>query len=128
MFLRMDLDRIERVPNGQTKFEVCCRTVLADCVAGKDKQPERIGSNRLSFPQDWSQTEEVKHVLDSPILTHLRGRAFFLTRQGQVGFTHPRARKGDVVAILSGATTPFILRMDEERLGPYPSYRLIGQW
>ena len=128
MFLRMDLDQIERVPNGQTKFEVCCRTVLADCVAGKDKHPERIGSNRLSFPQDWSQTEEMKHVLGSPILTHLKGRAFFLTRQGHVGFTHSRAKKGDVVAILSGARTPFILRMNKERLGPYPSYRVIAQW
>ena len=128
MFLRMDLDQIERVPNGQTKFEVCCRTVLADCVAGKDKQSERIGSNRLSFPQDWSQTEEMKHVLGSPILTHLKGRAFFLTRQGRVGFTHSRARKGDVVAILSGASIPFILRMDTGKLRPYPSYRLIAQW
>ena len=128
MFLRMDLDQIKRVPKAQTKFEVCCRTVLADCVAGKGRKSERIGSNRLSFPQDWSQTKKMKHILSSPILTHLKGRVFFLTSQGYVGFTHSRAKEGDVVAILSGARTPFILRIDQERLGPYPSYRLVAQW
>lgn len=127
-FLRMDLDEIKRIPEAQTKFEVCCRTVLADCVAGEDKQPERIGSNRLSFPQDWSQTKEMKHVLRSPILTHLKGRAFFTTDQGYVGFTHSRAKEGDVVAILFGARVPFVLRIDRKELEPYLTYRLIAQW
>lgn len=128
IFLRMDLDEIKKIPETQTKFEVCCRTVLADCVAGEDKQPERIGSNRLSFPQDWSQTKQMKHILRSPILTHLKGRAFFTTDQGYVGFTHSRAKEGDVVAILSGARVPFVLRIDRNKLTPYLRYRLIAQW
>ena len=127
MLFQIDLDQIKKVPPGQTKIEVCCRTALADCIVGEDKQLERIGKDQFSFPQDWSQAEKIEHLLDSPLLTHLKGRVFFVTGQGYLGSTHPRAREGDLVAILPSAKVPFVLRMVDEGFEEFKAYKLIAQ-
>ena len=128
MLFQMGLDQIKMIPPGQTKIEVCYRTVLADCVAEEDKQLKRIGKDQLSFPQDCSQAEMIEHLLDSPLLTHMKGRVFFVTSQGYLGSTHSRCREGDLVAILPGARVPFVLRMVNEELWKFKAYKIIAQW
>lgn len=125
----MDLSLIKQIPNGQTKHEVCWRTVLADCLAGENQQPERIDKDGPSFPQDWSQARQVEKFVGSQTLVHLKDQLLFVTRQGYLGFTHHSAQKGDLVVILPGGSTPFVLRRTRIRwVEVYMRCRLVGQW
>ena len=128
MLFQMDLNQIKKLPPGQTKIDVCCRTALADCIIGEDKQLERIGKDELPFPQDWSQAEVIELLLESPLSAHSQGRVFFVTGQGYLGSTHSRAREGDLVAILPSARVPFVLRRVNEGPEELKAHKLIAQW
>ena len=54
------------------------------------------------------------------ILEHLNshyGRAFFLTKKGYIGLGFPSTLPGDLVWVLRGGKTPFVLRRAMQRVG-----------
>ncbi|ORY63492.1 heterokaryon incompatibility protein-domain-containing protein [Pseudomassariella vexata] len=53
----------------------------------------------------------------------LRGRAFFTTEKGYIGIGPDDLVKGDTVAVLKGARTPFVLHQVE---GSLAQWRLVG--
>ncbi len=57
----------------------------------------------------------------------LEERIFFTTNCGYVGLAPQGSVRGDVIAIFSGATTPFILRARQPPHGKDKTYALIGE-
>jgi hypothetical protein len=51
-----------------------------------------------------------------------RGRIFFRSRTGHVGFAPQATRRGDVLCVFPGYTVPFVIRPAERRI----QYKLIG--
>ena len=50
------------------------------------------------------------------------GRRFFVTRKGYMGLAPVSAREGDVVCILRGGKTPYVVRAERKR-----GYRFVGE-
>lgn len=46
------------------------------------------------------------------------GRRFFVSKKGFLGLAPGKARLGDLICILFGGQTPFILRKDQEQMIP----------
>lgn len=55
------------------------------------------------------------------------GRAFCITENGYVAMTPPGTVAGDLVCVLNGLHTPFILRETEPRLTQYRTVQLVGE-
>ena len=56
------------------------------------------------------------------ILNVLKGRQFFITEENFIGLARAGTQQGDIIAILDGMRTPFILR----RLGNGSDFQLFG--
>jgi hypothetical protein len=54
-------------------------------------------------------------------------RRFFTTSSGLIGLTSPGTMKGDVVYLLQGATTPFILRQGFSSEGRVNVWELVAE-
>ncbi|KAI0471591.1 heterokaryon incompatibility protein-domain-containing protein [Xylariaceae sp. FL0804] len=52
------------------------------------------------------------------------GRRFFITKKGYMGLCHPTARAGDLVVLLAGGKTPYVLK---SKLGIKKAYYFIGE-
>jgi hypothetical protein len=68
---------------------------------------------------------------DAAALDASYGRAFCVTERGNMGLAPPRARQGDLVCVLFGAATPFLLRRYVDTKGKYGAegllYQLVGE-
>ncbi|KAK4185824.1 hypothetical protein QBC35DRAFT_296799 [Podospora australis] len=58
------------------------------------------------------------------IYTACAHRRFFMTKRGFIGLAPSNAGKGDVVAVLQGGKTPFLLRPRQVHMG---TYELVGE-
>lgn len=56
-----------------------------------------------------------------------KGRSFFSTRKGTFGLGPNRTKKGDLIVVLCGARTPFIMRKSQLPGKRGSVYRLIGE-
>lgn len=70
----------------------------------RTSDPDTISGN--SLPQDF-------YLFDHALAVAQRGRKFVVTEHGRMGLVPRHAREGDVVAILTGASVPIILRPAE---------------
>lgn len=119
------LSLIKQVPQGQTKLEVYGATMVASWLSLEGKRWERHG--RL-FPEDWSQTEREEEIFDSQLNIRYSNHSFFVTNQGYSGFTQIWAQEGDLIVILPGGRTPYVLRKTSETSKEVVSCRLVAQW
>lgn len=62
---------------------------------------EKIHEQPAREPRGLADTGRVKYAL---------GRRFFLSQSGHFGLAPPNAKRGDQIAVLFGAETPFVLR------------------
>lgn len=86
-------------------------------------------SRRTSF--GGTSTNNYATTVDHAIKTATANRVLFITQRGYIGLGPPSVKAGDGVYILSGGSTPFILRFAgiqrvAERIGEVPCYNLIG--
>jgi hypothetical protein len=121
--------------NGQTKFDAYWRTLMFDATARDRIQPWEIdgfrtafqgilnGSNELSpdheAPQFWSYKQQI-------LVSFAAGTIpcnFGLTLNGLMARFPKETKEGDIVAILYGGRTPFILRPN---LANQAEYCLVG--
>ncbi|CAI6342229.1 unnamed protein product [Periconia digitata] len=87
----------------------------------KTLPPEKLDSLAGPFSED-------SHLMTSygtSLLEASYGRRFCITEKGTMALVPPLARKGDVVVILSGAQTPYVLRKTD-RAGTF-AYELVGE-
>ena len=74
-----------------------------------------------------SKTIQESSLFQMALNVNLSGRQAFITHGGRAGLTSPETLEGDLVCIILGATTPFILREDIVRDGEQCMYRLVGE-
>ncbi|KAF2806534.1 uncharacterized protein BDZ99DRAFT_574032 [Mytilinidion resinicola] len=115
-------DSSSNTPDAQNSSDVveakCFRAHCADQVVGPDGQVYRLGAFEPSYEllkqSRWLREDRGSRV---PV------RAMFLSEGGYIGLGPAAAHLGDVIAVLLGASVPFILRPTEED----SEYTLIGE-
>jgi hypothetical protein len=84
-----------------------------------------ITSSKETIPKSYLdrlqelQVGRLQYRADMRILTNKR---FYLTYKGYIGFGPPEVQKGDVVCLIFGANSPFVLRKVHG-----DQYRLVGE-
>lgn len=108
-------------PPNQSTLEVYWRTIHLDQWCG-----QRINDDIKSVMKSGLATiEEAERLAQSDDLFDLRyckGRCFFLTPLGHLGFGPVDSQVGDLVVIFPGGKVPYILRRSGD------NYLLIGEW
>lgn len=123
-------------PNGSAFSDAICQTLLNDCVpmteSGKLirarhedtqvlqdwisymdslKKLQRMSSSTMAHSEGLRLQSGCKAGLCKTIRSNIRGKGFFCTRIGYMGFApHHTAQVGDEVWIIAGASHPVILR------------------
>ena len=88
-----------------TNHDLECPPALKRIDFGLNGEPQVVSCNTLStgaFRRTVKYLEEY-HQISS-------GRKLFITQKGNMGLCHRSVRRGDVVVLLSGGRTPFVLR------------------
>ena len=122
---RIDSGRIQQIPRGQTKTEVCWRTVLADHLLDANGNPHRISVERFDGLQSWNHLGEKQ---DFQTLAHFEGQRIVFALKGYIGFAASHVRIGDMVVILFGGRVPFVVRKTGHRFAERILCNLIGPW
>ncbi len=60
-------------------------------------------------------------------MNHMRGRVALWTQNGLLGLGPPTVQSGDLICIIMGARTPFLLRATVAHRGSKPTYHLVGE-
>jgi hypothetical protein len=98
------------------------RKVLAGSRNGVAKKSERsLRQKTKNFARDPSS---FRHAASRPPGVS-EGRKFVVTQKGYTGLVPPKPEVGDMVCILLGAQTPFILREDTTQSGKSPPQKEI---
>ena len=106
----IDLDAVRQAPRRQTGVEIYWCTVLADVWIGQDKTQRRIKKGLLSM-------EELEQLTEPHIRNGIRNRVLIQTGNGYLGSTSSSPRGGDLVILLAGGRTPFLVRRVDQN--PY---------
>ena len=99
----IDLDSVRQAPRGQTGVEIYWRTVLADIRIGQDKTLRRIKKGLLSM-------DELEQLTEPHMRNRFRNQVLIQTENGYLGSTSSSPREGDLVILLAGGRTPFLVR------------------
>ncbi|KAK4451235.1 hypothetical protein QBC34DRAFT_378561 [Podospora aff. communis PSN243] len=87
----------------------------------------RAGVSLMSTSADFTgfigQHEDMRFFAEESMKT-TRGRRFCLTSQGFIGLVPPATKLGDVLCLVPGAQTPFLLRPIGNKTG---QFYLVGE-
>lgn len=130
--------------NGQSNHEVFWRTIVANRTHKLEPATPEYANHlesykammqmnaheRVSSESDMEarrKTLEKSSLFQMALNVNLSGRQAFITHGGRAGLTFPGAVEGDLVCILLGAMTPFVLREDGTDGKERRIYRLVGE-
>jgi hypothetical protein len=125
-------------PTGQTRDEAFWRTLLGDRRVEGRPAPDTYAEYYKAFEESIFEIVDDRASFD--IVAYLtlkakkflaissgmiKGRIFYVTKNGYMGFVPPLTRVGEMVCIFSGANTPFVVR-NLDSLGAN-SHMLVGE-
>jgi hypothetical protein len=123
--------------NVQTLDDALCRTLIANHSLFQRPSSIRDDCNSWSrykkgLQQNFSTAmneDEWKGVyqFNSDCTSATLGRRFFTTKNGFIGLTSPGTRPRDLVVILLGGKTPFIIRDDSKGEEGQTIFKLVGE-
>ena len=130
--------------NGPSNHEVFWRTVIANRTHKFEPVPSAYANYFASYKATMQMNahEEVRKEKDLEAMNtiiqesslfqmalnaNMSGRQAFVTHGGKAGLTSPGTKAGDLVCILLGAMTPFVLRKDSASEGEGNTYQLVGE-
>ncbi|KAJ5065955.1 heterokaryon incompatibility protein-domain-containing protein [Bipolaris maydis] len=102
------------------------RAMMGDAVVTADGAWNRLSERTNDGFEDWWTCidKSFKAKVEPPITAQMHllqsniyGRAFFLTKKGYIGLGLPSTLPGDLVWVLRGGKTPFVLRRAMQRVG-----------
>ena len=105
------------------------RTLVADKMCGLLGIPKKRGF-AMVWPEAIDQEQlDIRSHIETSLSVATFQRSFCVTEHGYMGLVPRTARVGDVVCLLEGAQTPFILRANDssESSGEDLSWNLIGE-
>jgi hypothetical protein len=139
-------DMISTLPpsaTGTPNHEIFWRTVIANKTHEKKPvTPEyaqyykswvaimNLNTSETTYESNLEQYYQMNRecsIFSSALSVNLTGRQAFITDNGNAGLTFPETIEGDVVCIILGANTPFILRENPSRDGEQATYQLVGE-
>ncbi|KAG0649579.1 Heterokaryon incompatibility [Hyphodiscus hymeniophilus] len=138
--------RLAHLHSPKHRFEVeeaFWRTLIGDMTPSSRPAPAAIGedydnwisSTRLvhrflqregkghALPRDLGPTSTEFAIWGTYMGLCAKNRRFCVSRKGFMGMVPPGTREGDLVAILAGAKTPYVLRKEEKG----EAYQLVGE-
>ena len=130
--------KLESYPTGEDPFEAYVRTLSGGLDLRGDQSPHDLKFFYQAYLRTWDCLREKGPIychaeISKDVCTHFNwyrdavenvayGRLLFTSENGYMGLAPPSTRPGDLVCVLLGGRTPYILRPDGKR-----HYRLIGE-
>lgn len=130
--------KLDSYPNGEVPFEAFLRTLAGDLDMRGSQSTHELKFLYESYLKSWDCLRDrgptyCDRKVSDDICTHwfwyrdavedvAYGRLFFISEEGYMGLGPPSTRPGDLVCVLLGGKTPYVLRPDGKGY-----YRLIGE-
>ena len=125
-------------PTGEDPFQAFLHTLIGGSDIRWNQSPHDLDFMHQAYLKSWDCLRDkgpvyCKEGVSEDICTHwvwyrnvvedvAYGRLFFTSEKGYMGLAPPSTRPGDLICVLLGGRTPYILRPDKKR-----HYRLIGE-
>lgn len=122
---------LKRYPTGESHLNAFQRTLIANASLEESRVPQSLDTYYNAFRLSYLSTNVPEFVKPDTAAATVYGRAvsnaavdrrFFVTRKGYMGLGSHSTRPGDIIAVLSGGKTPYVLRKSGRAL-----HRFLGE-